>query len=142
MLRKSGTVNDSMMFQGFSGQLSHPLLGKFSPDRITSDVSHTRLRRGATGTPALWRRAIARQEVPCAVGIESRSCSEFGAEDQTLEPTFSGTVISGTAAGRLLGTGPAIAEGEDRAAPCCQDRAARHRAGGSRRGGSLRNRSG
>src|SRR5262245_60797779 len=40
----------------------------------------------------------------------------------------------------LLGIAPAMAKGEDRVAPCCQDRAARHRAGGSRRGVPLRNR--
>src|SRR5262249_52649984 len=51
----------------------------------TSGVSPARLRRGATGTPALWRRATARRErLPCAVGIESRSCSEFRAEEVPL----------------------------------------------------------
>src|SRR5262249_7561064 len=45
----------------------------------------TRLRRGATGTPALLRRAIARRErPPPAVGIESKSCSEFRAEEVPL----------------------------------------------------------
>src|SRR5262249_4303794 len=52
---------------------------------ITSGVSPTRLRRGATGTPALWRRAIARRErPPPAVGIESKSCSEFRTEEVPL----------------------------------------------------------
>jgi hypothetical protein len=45
-----------------------------------------------------------------------------------------------TAAGRLLGTSPVMAKGEDRVAPCCQDRAARHRAGRSGLGVPLRNR--
>src|SRR5262249_25331598 len=56
-----------------------------SGSAITSGVSPTRLRRGATGTPALWTRAIARRErPPCAVGIESRPCSEFRAEEVPL----------------------------------------------------------
>src|SRR5262249_10988288 len=39
-------------------------LSRSSGSAITSGVSPTRLRRGATGTPALWRRAIARRERP------------------------------------------------------------------------------
>ena len=52
-----------------------------SGSAISSGVTPTRLRRGATGTPALLRRAIARRErPPCAIGIEAKSCSEFRAE--------------------------------------------------------------
>src|SRR5262249_15950608 len=52
---------------------------------ITSGVSPARLRRGSTGTPALWRRAIARRErPPPAIGIDAKSCSEFRAEEVPL----------------------------------------------------------
>jgi hypothetical protein len=52
-----------------------------SGSAISSGVTPTRLRRGATGTPALLRRAIARRErPPCAIGIEAKSRSEFRAE--------------------------------------------------------------
>src|SRR5262249_18023388 len=45
------------------------------------------LRRGATGTPAPSRRAIARRvRPPCAMGIEAKSCSEFRAEVLILDP--------------------------------------------------------
>src|SRR5262249_52966944 len=60
-------------------------LSRSSGSAITSGVSPTCLRRGATGTPALLRRAIARRESPPpAIGIESRSCSEFRAGEVPL----------------------------------------------------------
>src|SRR5262249_13619164 len=52
---------------------------------ISSGVSPPRLRRGTTGTPAPLRRAIARRESPPpAIGIESKSCSEWRAEEVAL----------------------------------------------------------
>jgi hypothetical protein len=58
-------------------------LSRSSGSAISSGVSPTRLRRGATGTPALLRRAIARRErPPCAIGIEAKPRSEFRAEDK------------------------------------------------------------
>ena len=57
-----------------------PTLNRSFSSAISSGVSPTRLRRGATGTPALLRRAIARRErPPCAIGIEAKSCSKFRA---------------------------------------------------------------
>src|SRR5262249_58953610 len=56
-----------------------------SGSAISSGVNPTRLRRGATGTPAALRRATARRErPPCAIGIESKSSSEFRAEEVPL----------------------------------------------------------
>jgi hypothetical protein len=61
------------------------LADEVSKSAISSGVSPTRLRRGATGTPALFRRAIAgRVRPPCAIGIEAKSCSEFRAEEVLL----------------------------------------------------------
>ena len=52
---------------------------------ITSDVSPTRLRRGATGTPVLLRRATAKRErPPWAIGIDAKPGSEFSAEEAPL----------------------------------------------------------
>src|SRR6516164_9249516 len=63
-------------------------LSRSSGSAIISGVSPTRLRRGTTGTPALWRRAIARRErPPPAIGIESKSCSEFRTREVPL-PMF------------------------------------------------------
>src|SRR5215471_15467290 len=60
-------------------------LSRSSGSAITSGVSPARLRRGATGTPALLRRAIARRErPPPAIGIEAKSRSEFRAEEVPL----------------------------------------------------------
>jgi hypothetical protein len=60
-------------------------LSRSSGSAISSGVSPARLRRGATGTPALLRRASARRErPPCAIGIEAKSCSEFRAEEVPL----------------------------------------------------------
>ena len=59
-------------------------LSRSSGSAITSGVSPTRLRSGATSTPALSRRAIARRERPPAIGIEAKSCSEFRAEEVPL----------------------------------------------------------
>src|SRR5262249_43531905 len=51
----------------------------------TAGVRPTRRRRGATGTPALLRRAIARRKgPPPAIGIDAKSCSEFRAEEVPL----------------------------------------------------------
>jgi hypothetical protein len=56
-------------------------LSRSSGSAISSGVSPTRLRRGATGTPALLRRAIAwRLRPPPAIGIEAKSGLEFRAE--------------------------------------------------------------
>jgi hypothetical protein len=59
-----------------------------NPKRVTHvrvSVNPTRLRRGATGTRALLRRAIAKRERPrCAIGIEAKSCFEFRAKDVPL----------------------------------------------------------
>jgi hypothetical protein len=61
------------------------LADEVSKSAISSGVSPTRLRRGATGTPALFRHAIARRvRPPCAIGIEAKSCSEFRAEEVLL----------------------------------------------------------
>jgi hypothetical protein len=52
---------------------------------ISSGVSPARLRRGATGRPALLRRATAsRERPPCAIGIEGKSGSEFRGEEVPL----------------------------------------------------------
>src|SRR5262249_34040792 len=59
-------------------------LSRFSGSAITSGVNPARLRRDAP-TPALLRRAIARQErPPPAIGIDAKSCSEFRAEEVPL----------------------------------------------------------
>ena len=43
------------------------------------------LYRGAIGTPALFRSAIAKRErPPCAVGIDAKSCLEFTVEEVPL----------------------------------------------------------
>ena len=53
-------------------------LSRFSGSATSSDVSPTRLRMGATGTPALSRRSIARRvRPPCAIGSDAKSGSEF-----------------------------------------------------------------
>src|SRR5262249_19230123 len=57
-------------------------VSRSSGSAIASGVSPTRLRRGATSTPALLRRAIASLlRPPPAIGIEAKSCSEFRAEE-------------------------------------------------------------
>src|SRR5262249_28481167 len=72
---------------------------------MTSGVNPTRLRRGATGTPALWRRAIARRESPPpAIGIESKSCSEFRAEEVRL------LIIDPPGQGQLASTNKCLAQ--------------------------------
>jgi hypothetical protein len=50
-------------------------LSRSSGSAISSGVSPTRLRRGATGTPALLRRAIAKRERPLAPSGSPRSAS-------------------------------------------------------------------
>src|SRR4051794_28739789 len=60
-------------------------LSRPSGSAISSGVSPARLRRGATGTPALLRRAITRRARPaCVIGSEAKSWSEFRAEELPL----------------------------------------------------------
>jgi uncharacterized membrane protein YeaQ/YmgE (transglycosylase-associated protein family) len=56
-------------------------------------VAWRALRRGATGTPALLRRATARRErPPCAIGIEAKSGSEFRVPLLIFDPLTGATV--------------------------------------------------
>ena len=95
--RRGGNRSGSWLRpDGRSGSTSWrpPSSARSRPSSDTRGCKRT-LRRGTTGTPALWRRAIARRERPPRVGIESRSCSEFRAEEVLLlilEPS-AGTIL-------------------------------------------------